>query len=239
MLHRYAFLVKNLRGVLAGAPADNLEAYVPWLSRRFRYRDLGVPPCILRRAPSVFEGRLGGNPFHELHYPTASVEHAAREMANRLSSATGLDECLAHSLLLASAYASPVIALPGAAAELLSSRVAVHIVKGPVMDAQQARLHLRIVDYTVLDAYIESIEEAVEAIESGGEPSTLRERRLERARRDEKRYWRIAGKGDKPVIIYLDHVSPLLEGGYRPPTGPEERVLLAQLAVFNLEAVSV
>ncbi len=236
MLYRYAFLVKNLRGVIAAMDDDRLSDWASWLSKRFRYRDLGVPGCLLEKHREVFEGRLGGNPFHRLEYPTSRVDAVAKEMARRLAGITGLDECVAHSLLLASAYASPVIALPRAAEGLASSIIAVHVVRGSRMGAREARLHLRIVDYTVLDAYVESVEEARRAIGSR-DATGLRARRVERARRDEKRYWRVMGKGDTLVIIYLDHVSPLIESGYAPPTGPEESVLLAQLAAFNLGSV--
>ncbi len=236
MLYRYAFLVKNLRGVIAAIEGDDLGEWVAWLSRRFRYRDLGVPPCLVEKHSRVFEGRLGGNPFHRLEYPTVRVGEAAGEIASWLARVTGIDECTAHSILLASAYASPVIALPAAAESLASSSLAVHVVRGSRMGAKDARLHLRIVDYTVLDAYVESVEEAIRAI-GAGDPGSLRSARSERARRDEKRYWRVAGKGSETIIVYLDHVSPLLEAGFTPPYGPEEAVLLAQVAAFNLGVV--
>ncbi len=45
---RYATLVKNLRGVLIVDPDDELVPNIlRWLSRRFRYRLVGVPPKVL------------------------------------------------------------------------------------------------------------------------------------------------------------------------------------------------
>ncbi len=236
-LHRFVFLVKNLRGVLAALPGEELEPIVSWLSRRFRYRDLGVPPSLYREARDAIEPRLGGRPFHLLGYPTARVEAAARRLSELLVGA-GLPETVAEALLLASAYASPVLATPGAAEAL--KPIVVHVVYSrQLLDAQSARLHLRIVDYTVLDAYVETIDEFVRAVEEGWPPERLRASRLERAKRDEKRYWRVASREGTPLILYLDHASLALrdEGLAGLLAGDEERVLTPLQAAFNLGAV--
>ncbi|MCX8205256.1 MAG: hypothetical protein N3H31_06370, partial [Candidatus Nezhaarchaeota archaeon] len=69
MLSRYASLVKNLRGVVL-LDLEEGEEGVRWLQDRFKYRNLGVPPSILRSAEGFFRGRLGGRPFVELAYPS-------------------------------------------------------------------------------------------------------------------------------------------------------------------------
>ena len=216
-------------------PGEELGEYVGWLSRRFRYRDLGLPRSLYEADRGVFEGRLGGNPFHVLSYPTRRVEEAARDALEVLVG-RGLPETIAEAILLAASYASPIIATPAASERLIE--ISIHVVKSKVMDAKEARLHLRIVDYSVLDAYVESIEEFVNIVSSGGSPGELREARRRRAERDAKRYWRIAGKGDTPAIIYPEHTVLLLEAGLGERlTGPEERILAAQLVAFNLAAV--
>ncbi len=225
--------MKNLRGVLAALPGEELEPLVSWLSRRFRYRDLGLPPSLYNAEPGVFSGRLEGRPFHLLEYPTMRVEEAASR-AVKVLEGTGLDRSVAEALLLASSYASPVIASPGAASQL--EKLSILVVKGPVLDAQQARLHLRIVDYTVLDAYIEGVEEVDRCARTGCNPGSVREARRAWAERDSKRYWRIAGKGDKPVIIYVEHAAPLLEALGEELAG-EAAVIAARMAAFNLDAV--
>ena len=57
----------------------------------------------------VFKGRLSGNPFHQIDFPTQRVREAALEVVEALNS-VGLDRCTALALTLASSYASPVLA---------------------------------------------------------------------------------------------------------------------------------
>ena len=235
-LPRYVFLVKNLRGVLAVAPGE-AGRYAPWLARRFRYRDLGVPRCLVDSEPSAFEGRLGGNPFHVLGYPTRRVEEAASLVADLLER-RGLDRCTAESLTLAAAYAAPLHASSGAIDAMERAGLVVHVVRGSALDERGARLHLRIVDYTVLDMYVETVEEAVECIRRGCGAGELLARRRERAARDERRYWRVLGRGDVRLVAYVDYAHLVLGTDLgRRLAGGEERVLLPMLAAFNLDAV--
>ncbi len=240
LLHRYAFLVKNLRGVLAALPGDRLGEYAAWLARRFRYRDLGVPPSLLELHPEAFQGRLGGNPFHELRYPTRRVAAAAEKLLELLEAEVGAPRVALEALLLASAYAAPVLATP-AALEALEPLIIHRVYSKGKLDAKSARLHLRIVDYTVLDAYIPSIEEFVEYARAGRRPGELREARRARAERDEKRYWRVSSSEGELLVAYLDHASlALREPGLASLLcGDEERVLVAMLAAFNLGVVEV
>ncbi len=239
MLEKFVFLVKNLRGVLAALPGEDLVDVVAWLSRKFRYRDLGVPGCLVESEPSVFKGRLGGKPFHVLEYPTRSVEEKASMVCNILSK-TSLNECLARSLTLASCYACPILATQRALEELESRGLVVHVVRGPKLSEGDARLHLRIADYSVLDAYVESIQEATESIASGSSPTELLNTRKKKAERDSKRYWRIAGKGEHIVVAYVDYVHKLLELDEKRTkelAKGESRTLTAMLVAFNLGCV--
>ncbi len=238
LLHRYAFLVKNLRGVLAALPDDQLGEYAAWLARRFRYRDLGVPPGLVALQPEAFRGRLGGNPFHELRYPTRRVATAAERLLALLERETQAPRVVLEAMLLASAYAAPVLATP-AALEALEPLIVHRVYSRGKLDAKSARLHLRIVDYTVLDAYVPSIEEFVEYARAGRRPEELREARRARAEKDSRRYWRVSADAGETLIAYLDYASLAL----REPSlaqllcGEEERVLTAMLAAFNLGMV--
>ena len=237
MLEWYVFLVKNLRGVLAAVPDEDLTGWVEWLAKKFRYRDLGVPRCLVESHSDLFQGRLEGNPFHVLNYPTVRVHRAARETINVLSS--NIDGCLAESILLASAYASPLHLTPMALKQLRQGGLVIHVFHGKPMDERMAKLHLRIVDYTVLDAYTVTIRHAVECIEGGCKPQEIVEYRKKLAEKDEKRYWRLKG-GNLPIIAYIDYVHKLVEeraGSLL--VGPEERVLLALLAGVNLAAIEL
>ena len=234
MLARYTYLVKNLRGVYIASSRDDIGEHVSWLSRKFRYRDLGVPSCLVEGREKVFEGKLSGNPFHQIDFPTQHVKEAALEVVEALNS-VGVDKCTAFALTLASSYASPLLATSSVVEELVESGVVIHVVEGPKLDDKSAKLHLRIVDYTVLDAYLPSIEEARRLALNR---EKLLESRKAFAERDSKRYWRFAGKGDNKVIVYLDylHLLPkkLLE---KLVSSPELEILLPLLAAFNLDAV--
>lgn len=231
---RYTYLVKNLRGVYIASSRDDIEEHVSWLSRKFRYRDLGVPQCLVEGREEVFKGRLSGNPFHQIDFPTQHVKEVALEIVEALNS-VGVDKCTALALTLASSYASPVLATTSVIEELVESGVAIHIVGGPKLDDKSAKLHLRIVDYTVLDAYLPSIEDAKRL---AFDREKLVESRKAFAEKDSKRYWRFAGKGDNKVIVYLDYLHllsrELLE---KLVSDPELEILLPLLAAFNLDAV--
>jgi len=233
---KYIYLVKNLRGVLAVSQKSSINSIAKWLSRKYRYRDLGIPHCILQHY-SIEEKYLNGSPFHVLEYPSSTIKEYTGRFIKVLSER--IWSCLAESLLLASIYASPLHLDFDAYRDLENANLVVHVVEGPLLDDSSAKLHLRIVDYSVLDSYIDSIGEVVSCVSSGCSPSKLLEMRLGRATRDEKRYWRIRGKGDQPVVVYIDYVyyvyktSPLLVID----ASENAKILLAQLVGFNLGSI--
>lgn len=236
-MERYVFLVKNLRGVLAVLPSDDLNHYIEWLSRRFKYRDLGIPPCLYEKAGEFFRDKLNGDPFHILAYPTKLVEEAAKELASKLS-ARGLPGCISEALLLASAYAAPVHTTTTVIELLEKQGLVAHVIRSNGLDDKLAKLHLRIIDYTVLDSYVKTIEMATSCIKKGCRSEEYRERIRELAASDSKRYWRLNGREHK-TIAYIDYVSVLL--GERELLAriaeSEARILLALIAAFNLDSI--
>lgn len=194
MLSRYAALVKNLRGVIL---AKEDEKALQWLLKRFKYRNLGVPPSGggLRR-------RKGFSKLLELFYPSESL----RELVEVFSSTLSLPREAVEAAVIASAYVSPIMGIGSWADEALS-KLAVETVESRVeLDEKGWKLHFRILDYTVLDAYASSVSEA----ESLWNPETnlerFKQKRLRRIRADMKRYWRLLeGSGKpKPLILYVD-----------------------------------
>ncbi|OWJ53803.1 hypothetical protein Pdsh_10210 [Pyrodictium delaneyi] len=230
----YVYLVKNLRGVYAGLEDDDHELYVSWLARRFRYRDLGVAPSLVEAAMDVFERFLGGKPFHVLGYPTERLAAAARRATEALADAD-VPRVLVESLLLSLVYASPLLVTGNAYRVLEEAGLVIHVVRGPALGLQDARLHMRIAGYSALDFLVPTAEAVIERIQAGSLGELYSERRG-LTEKDAKRYWRIAGKGDKPVIAYLDHL-PLLGDTIRNLVGPEERILLALPVAFILDSV--
>ena len=233
-LARYIFLVKNLRGVFVSTDEGRVGELVSWLSRRFRYRDVGLPPSLVERWPGVFEGRLSGNPFHVLGYPTREALEAAGLVNERLEGLVG-DAAVAEALTLSLYYASPVLASLDVYRRLEEAGLILHVVRGPRLGLQDARLHMRIAGYSVLDSLVNLSGRAVECMCRGG--CSLKQLLGERrgfAAEDARRYWRISGKGDTPTVAYVDYVGRVW--GLSRLCSGEARVLLAMPVLFVLDA---
>lgn len=209
MLSRYASIVKNLRGVVL-PDAEEAEEGVRWLRDRFRYRNLGVPPSVLREAEEFFRGRLGGGPFVELAYPSRALV----ELVPTLAEGLGAEPRIVEGLVLASAYVSPLLVI-GRRAQEGVARLAVDVVESRLdMDVRQWRLHLRIADYTVLDLYRWSTEHVEGLLEGRVGLQEFRREREARIRKDKARYWRLA-RGEGPAwrfLYYVDLASRMDEG---------------------------
>lgn len=209
MLYRYAALVKNLRGVV-WASGEGVDDAVASLSRRFRYRDLGVSAKLVRLYERAFQGRLEGRPYHVLGYPTERVSGVAARLVSA-AERRGVDSLMYESLLLASSYACPLIVL-GSGVKALEP-VLLHAVHGPEdMDDASVRLHLRIVDYSILDSFTWSVEQALR-LPKGEDLAEIVKRREEYCVKDAKRFWRIAGKGGKVRVAYLDPLKVFERSG--------------------------
>jgi DNA-binding protein Fis len=198
MLSRYAALVKNLRGVvLAEVESPEVEAALQWLLKRFKYRDLGLPPSM-----AELRKRKAFRRLMELFHPAEELKRLAEAFAVELSAPLKAAE----ALVIASAYVSPVMAVGSWAAEALS-RLAVEKIESKVkLDGKGWKLHFRIVDYTVLDAYEKSVAEAEGLWKPKLNLEAFKRKRIERIRRDVKRYWRLMeGEEEaKPLILYFD-----------------------------------
>ncbi|ABM80371.1 hypothetical protein [Hyperthermus butylicus] len=236
-LARYIFLVKNLRGVFAVSQSDDAEHYVQWLARRFRYRDVGVSRYLASRLEGIIDKWLEGNPFHLLDYPSKAAEEAAARVRDVLVGA-GLSVEVADSILLSLYYASPILASRTVYEETKSVGIVVETVYGPKLSQKDAKLHMRIAGYSVLDFLVPITSKAADYIGSTHDIERLSAERLEAIRADTKRYWRISGKGSEPVIAYIDYLKLLDEAGILSElTSSEGLVLLAIPVLFVLDSV--
>ncbi len=223
----FIFLVRNLRGMYAPMIRDGHERYVSWIVKRYKYRDIGVADCIVKSRSEVFKGRLEGKPFHVLRPLTRSLAEAIEIFSSSLAENTG-ERCLLKSMALSLVYAIPLYLTKNSLDTLQKKGMIVHVVKGFVKDLNQAKLHMRIAGYSVLDYLVNSVRAATECIRSKEcKPDNIVSLRREFAERDEKRYWRIMNKGDNIVIAYIDHVHKLLRMGIAENfVSSEARVLL-------------
>jgi hypothetical protein len=198
LLSKYAALVKNLRGViLADFDERGVQESLEWLSKHFKYRDLALSPSLaeLRKVNGLEK-------FLELVYPAEELRRMVKLFSDYLTSP--FEAC--EAVILASTYVSPVMAVGKWAFKALEP-LTVKIVKSNVkLDVKGWKLHFRIADYTVLDSYNWSVAHAEKLWNQKFEADKFRSERVEKIRKDSKRYWRLA-KGEnegKPLILYLD-----------------------------------
>ena len=203
---RYAATVKNLRGVLIADPHDaSVHQFMKWLSRRFRYRNIGVPPSLASTLPREALRR----PFIELWYPSTELEKLPREIAQELS----VPHPLVEALVMASLYISPGI--------LVSETLVPHLERLSIetlrvdpaeLTTGSVKLHMRIADYTILDMYTRNLELLETLWRREVEPKVFAEHRRALAREDLRRYWRLK-KGDRLFLAYADLVNALANTG--------------------------
>ncbi len=205
----YAALVKNLRGMLIIDPNDDLVPNVlRWLSRRFRYRLVGVPPKVLNELRS--RGLNLTKQLRPIHYPNKELLN----LVNYLVSELGINEYVAEGAVLASAYVSPALSFSTSINEEVV-KLATYVVNSRVkLNNQYIKLHMRIADYSILDAY-ESDVELIRRLWTGklSYEEFIRSKEAE-VRKDAKRYWRLTKpdtRGGKlretnphPFLTYLD-----------------------------------
>ena len=196
--YRYAAVVKNLRGVIyySGGREDRLR----WLLSKFKYRSLGVTPSLANLMPKR-------KVLVELTYPVKTIEEAVRLFSEVISLEA------AETLCLASAYISPVMLI----GELEEFKPAViRTVKTSMnLDDRAWKLHMRIADYTTLDFYAWSTQNALESLADEKRlVEALREREA-RAADDERRYWRLRSDEGRIFLAYLDPLRIVYEAGLR------------------------
>ena len=213
MLPRYAALLKNMRGVIfSSLDKEGFLRGLEFLRRRFRYRNLGIPPVIRERyGIEVKEGVLVN-----LVYPLDEVRRAVSSIAAAISVDLGALDAVA----LASLYVSPLMVLGLRSLEQLRPLIVGTVETGLKLDAKSWKLHMRIADYTVLDFYAWATSAAYRALTAylreGDEEALSKhlEERRSRIEKDKRRYWRIADKGEaprRPVIVYVDLLPALAE----------------------------
>ncbi len=228
MFARYAAIVKNLRGIVVFNLDENgIWDSLVWLVQRFRYRNLGLTPLLLQKYRPVLRDYLNGNPFRELVYPIEEL----KGLTGLLKQLFDIPLEVAEGLMFASTYISPLI-IVGKTYRASIEENAVSIVRvcrDKRMDLKQWKLHLRIADYTVLDFYEKNIEENLEVLSSiiNGKvnPDNVKkiiEKRVERVKKDTKRYWRIKCSSGQPFLYYIDPLVKIIEAVAQNRLDPRE-----------------
>jgi hypothetical protein len=207
---RYAALVKNLRGVvLANLDGVGVWDSIRWMVKRFRYRDLGLTPSMIKKYRDRLAQYLNGNPFVELTPPINAVEHLVEVLSNVVEVGVEVLELL----IYASTYISPAIVIGFDYLEDVKKLAVDTVNICRDLDLNSWKLHLRIADYTILDFYRECVDEVLSILRSSKPEERVKmlknviDDRKNRISRDKKRYWRIACSNSKPFLLYIDMVN--------------------------------
>ncbi|MCS7369365.1 MAG: hypothetical protein NDF57_06625 [archaeon GBS-70-058] len=213
MFSKYAALVKNLRGVVLLDPEEEgaLES-VKWLSKRFKYRNLGLTPSLYGEYHNKLKEFIG-KPFRELTYPIKAIETLVEKLTIK-----SLRKEIAELLAFSSTYISPAIIIGEKYRSELESKAVETVKISRELNLAEWKLHLRIADYSVLDFHEKCIEEALQAIEKPHITKTILNDRRGRIIKDKKRFWRVLSDQGKPLIYYIDNLAiaynlEIIEGG--------------------------
>ncbi len=205
----YAAVVKNLRGILYFREGqENIDSYAKWLSKRFRYRTVGLP-LELHRFTSESGVKFPSNVL-PLTYPNSGV----RSLIEFLSPHTEFREALT-SVVFASMYVSPLIVLGEGNLQDFNGLKIHELVTTKKLTNADIKLHLRIADYTILDAFATYVKEAHQLWERK-DPNKLLEVRRRHAINEAKRFWRLTkaseGNNERKVsLVFLDLTRFLIE----------------------------
>lgn len=174
-LYQHLASAKNLRGIVYFNPKLNVENEIGWLKKKFRYRDLGI-------------GR-------NLAYEAGCQKFKVLDMGwneKRLE---------VEAMKLASAFVSPLIVLREESLRnfgKLGVLLAEIKIREELNDVELKR-NMRLVNYSIIDFYEESIELAKKRDFEG------RKRLVEK---DIKRFWRLKPESSgRTLIFYIEPVK--------------------------------
>ncbi len=167
----HLYLVKNLRGIVYFSKGVSPKAELDWLKKKFKYRELGVSETL----------------EFELKW-------------KKLLTLPKIEENpVMDSLFQASNFVCPLIVLKEESLKDFGNAIIASLRTREKLDDKELKFNLRLVNYSITDFYLKSIELAVQF--------NMEERRR-LAEKDLKRFWRIKTDAyGKTLIAYID---PLL-----------------------------
>lgn len=164
----YIYLVKNLRGIVYFSKGIRPEIEFSWLKRKFRYRELGVSESL-------------------------KLELSWKKL---LTLPKIDDNPILDSLLQASRFICPLIILKEQSLKDFGNAVIVQLKTLGKLNDKDLKFNLRLVNYSITDFYLKSIELAARLDMEG---------RRKLAEKDLKRFWRVKEDANgKALVAYID-----------------------------------
>ncbi len=180
MFARTAWLIKNLRGVLYFKEDASI---VDFVAKKFRYRNIGVPRWL-----NVKEKK----PFVFIDYPFEDIKRFVESLNKSPEVET---------IALASCYLCPILTSARDYKNL--KPFVLDEVYAEELSDKDLKLHLRIADYSVTDFYVWATTSLYESVKQGRLEEHIKER-LEKIKKDKKRYWRVLKESGDVFVAYLD-----------------------------------
>jgi len=211
---RFAPVLKNMRGTIYFEPDTDVSGTVSWVSRRYRYRNVGVAPSLIENvSQQKVKDKLGKAPFVALFAPTESI----RNFLEICFSVVEMPRHTVETVFLASCYVSSLQILGPRSVEKLRPLVAASM-GGPkeLPDVEEKR-NLRLTEYAVLDSHVTTATDAHETARAALVLSSkeaekeldrfVRRRRKVAAQDCKTRFWRLdeaTGRSERDAVLYLD-----------------------------------
>jgi len=206
-LPRYVSLLKNLRAVCfldPGAPTPEEE--LKWVSRRYRYRSLGISRLLLERLPGEVRSVFTKRPYAVLGAPIPEIA----EFHALVAEGASIPDYVAASIVMASCYVNPILVLGRESYNALRPLASWEMTSTSELPDVEVKRNLRIIGYAILDFHERVTHQAYDAMKSialqlveqgdveGGlrELRRLLEERCKLAQADgEQRVWRLRRSG--------------------------------------------
>ncbi len=211
-LHAFLSILKNVKGCiffnydLEGKFIDEIG----WLSKRFRYRNLGYAQSLMQAAKNGERDLISRKPFVELPYPVDEI----MEFRNLLTELFNGMEIEIDTLILASVYVTPVIVIGIESLEKLNKFIVYRKSSTAMLDERELKRNIRLVNYAIIDFHhimgldaLSSLKKYAEEKDANFLGKVVENRRRMIEEDCEKRFWRLNVEGiteERDVIVYLD-----------------------------------
>lgn len=221
-LSRFVSLLKNVRAVAfldpnASFPMEELK----WLSKKYRYRSIGVSKQLLRNLDENMKTVFAKKPYVTLRAPLTEIETLTRLVSNYCSS---IPNYVFDSIIMASCYVNPLLIIGRESYEILERLAAWTLYSTSELPDVEIKRNTRIIGYAILDFHEKTTAKTYETLHNVmsrlsesekvvRESYEIVEERRRLAQKDgEHRFWRLREEGkiaERVVIVYLD-IMPII-----------------------------
>jgi len=227
-LSRFVSLLKNVRAVAFLDPNVSLpEKELKWLSRKYRYRSIGVSKQLLANSPENVKAIFTKKPFVALSAPLVEIETLTRLISNYC---LDIPSYVFDSIIMASCYVNPLLII-GRESYRMPGRLAAWTLRSTSeLPDVEIKRNTRIIGYAILDFHekttVKTYETLCNVLSKLSESEKVKaqeiyeivEERRRLAQRDgEHRFWRLREEGrlaERVVVAYLD-IVPIIAQAVR------------------------